>query len=169
MAKFSVEDKLRAVREYVEGHDSKKGIARRFGLHPSVLKQWIDLYQNHGKEGLRKRYTNYTAEFKLDVLNFMNDTGASPYEAAAVFNIPSRATVNKWRNTVDAGKMDALIPKKKGRPSMKEKPKKPLPPQESNETLQEEVERLRMENAYLKKLNALVKEKEASQRNSKRK
>ncbi|TWT02952.1 transposase [Planomicrobium sp. CPCC 101079] len=50
---------------------------------------------------------------------------------------------------------------------MKEKPKKPVPSMESNETLQEEVERLRMENAYLKKLNALVKEKERSQRNSK--
>ena len=35
--------------------------------------------------------------------------------------------------------------------------------------LQEEVERLRMENAYLKKLNALVKEKEALQHNLKRK
>lgn len=33
MAKFSVEDKLRAVQEYVIGHDSKKGIARRFLLY----------------------------------------------------------------------------------------------------------------------------------------
>ncbi|WP_145990613.1 MULTISPECIES: hypothetical protein [unclassified Planococcus] len=38
MAKFSVEDKLRVVREYVEGHDSKKGMGRRFCLSPSGLK-----------------------------------------------------------------------------------------------------------------------------------
>lgn len=47
MVKFAVEDKLKAAREYVDGNDSKKGIARRFGVQPSVLKQWIDLYQNH--------------------------------------------------------------------------------------------------------------------------
>lgn len=169
MAKFSVEDKLRAVRKYIEGHDSKKGIAKRFGLHPSVLKQWIDLYRIHGKEGLRKRYTNYTAEFKLDVLNFMNDTGASPYEAAAVFDIPSKTTVANWREALDRIGIDALILKKKGRPDMKKKSQKPVQAKQSNESLQEEVKRLRMENAYLKKLNALVKEKEASQRNSKRK
>ena len=167
MGKFTVDEKLNAVRDYLAGDDSKKGVAKRYGVASSVLKQWIELYQNHGEEGLKKRYTNYSAEFKLDVLNFMNDTGASPYEAAAVYNIPSRGTVNKWKKAVDAGGMDALIPKKKGRPAMKEKPKKNEPPKQSNETLQEEVERLRMENAYLKKLNALVKEKEQSQRNSK--
>lgn len=167
MGKFTVEEKLNAVRDYVTGNDSKKGVAKRYGVDRSVLKQWIELFQNHGEEGLRKRYTNYSAEFKLDVLNFMNDTGASPYEAAAVYNIPSRDTVNKWKKAVDAGGRDALIPKKKGRPAMKEKPKENELPKQSNETLQQEVERLRMENAYLKKLNALVKEKEQSQRNSK--
>ncbi|WKA59267.1 IS3 family transposase [Planococcus shenhongbingii] len=155
MAKFSVEEKLRAVREYADGHDSKKGIARRYGVDRSVLKQWIERYQNHGEAGLRKRYTNYTPEFKLDVLNFMNDTGASPYEAAAVYNIPSRDTVNKWKKAVDEGGLDALVPQKKGRPTMNEKPKKPVPPKESNETLQEEVERLRLENAYFKKVECL--------------
>jgi len=167
MAKFTVETKIKAVREYLAGHESKKEIARRYGVNQKGLRQWIELYRHHGEDGLRKRYTNYTAEFKLDVLNFMNDTGASSLEAAAVFNIPSRTTVVNWKEAVDRSGMEALIPTKKGRPSMKEKPKKPVPSKESNETLQEEVERLRMENAYLKKLNALVKEKERSQRNSK--
>ncbi|RLQ86711.1 transposase [Planomicrobium sp. Y74] len=164
---ITVDEKLNAVRDYVAGNDSKKGVAKRYGGVSSVLKQWIELYQNQGEEGLQKRYTNYSAEFKLDLLNFMNDTGASPYEAAAVCNIPSRETVNKWKKAVDAGGMDAQIPKKKGRPAMKEKPKKNEPPKQSNKTLQEEVERLRMENAYLKKLNALVRVKKQSQRNSK--
>lgn len=169
MAKFTVETKLQAARDYVAGLDSQYEIARRYGVNRTVLQEWIERYRHHGEEGFRKRYTNYTAEFKLDVLNFMNETGASSLKAAAVFNIPSGTTVVKWKEAMDRNGVDALIPKKKGRPSMKEKPKKPVPPKESNETLQEEVERLRMENAYLKKLNALVKEKEASQRNLKRK
>ena len=97
----------------------------------------------------------------------MNNTGASPYEAAAVYNIPSQFTVNKWKKAVDEGGMDALIPKKKGRPSMKKKQEKPTNTPKPKESLQEEIERLCMDNAYLKKLNALVKEKERSHRNSK--
>jgi transposase len=49
--------------------------------------------------------------------------------------------------------LDALKPKKKGHPSMKEESKKPTPVEGSIEALQAEIERLRMENAYLKKLN----------------
>ena len=167
MTKFTFETKIQSVQEYLGGHDSQKEIAERYGVNRQVLQQWIDLYRHHGEEGLWKRYTNYTAEFKMDVLTFMNDTGASFCETAAVFNIPSRTTIMKWKKVVDQNGVDALIPKKKGRPAMKEKPKKTALPKESNETLEEEVERLRMENAYLKKLNALVKEKERSQRNSK--
>jgi transposase len=169
MAKFTVENKIQAARAYLTGPDSQNEIARRYGVNRKVLQQWIGLYRHHGEEGFGKRYTNYTTEFKLDVLNFMNDTGASSFEAAAVFNIPTGTTVVKWKEAIERGGIGALIPKKKGRPPMKEKPKKVAPQNDSKESLQEEVERLRMENAYLKKLNALVKEKESSQRNSKRK
>jgi transposase len=167
MAKFTFEHKVRAVREYLASQDSKEGIAKRWGVNAKGLQQWIELYRHHGEDGLRKRYTNYTAEFKLDVLNFMNDTGASSLEAAAVFNIPSRTTVVKWKEAVDQSGTEALIPLKKGRPPMTNNPKKPTTTAMPKESIQEEVERLRMENAYLKKLNALVKEKERSQRNSK--
>lgn len=167
MAKFTVDTKIRAARECLTGLSSQNEMAKRYGVNRKVLQQWIELYRRHGVEGLRKRYTNYTAEFKMDVLTYMNDTGASPFEAAAVFNIPTGTTVVKWKEAVDRSGMDALIPKKKGRPSMKEKSKKNVPPKQPNESLQEEVERLRMENAYLKKLNALVREQELSQRNSK--
>lgn len=167
MAKFTVETKIRAIKEYLAGHESKKEVARRYGVDRKGLLQWIKLYQHHGEDGLQKRYTNYTAEFKLDVLNFMNDTGASSLETAAVFNIPARTTVGKWKAAFDQSGMEALIPIKKGRPPMKKKQVKPTNTVKPKESLQEEVERLRMENAYLKKLNALVKEKEQSQRNSK--
>jgi transposase len=66
--------------------------------------------------------------------------------------------------------IDALIPKKKGRPSMKKKQTKKIESAEGSvEALQAEVERLRMENAYLKKLNALVQNKEKSPNKIKRK
>ena len=52
---------------------------------------------------------------------------------------------------------------------MKKESKKNKPAEGSIEALQAEIERLRMENAYLKKLNALVQNKEKSPNKTKRK
>ena len=49
------------------------------------------------------------------------------------------------------------------------KTNKPVPSKGSVEALQAEIEQLRMENAYLKKLNALVQNKEKSPKKTKRK
>ena len=78
-------------------------------------------YTNSMEEGLHEVYTNYTAEFKLDVLNFMAQSGISLMDTAAIFMIPSFTTVYQWKKQFEVGGLDALEPKKKGRPSMKNK------------------------------------------------
>lgn len=121
-------------------------------------------YEVNGIEGLyKKSYSNYSAQFKLDVLNYMNDHGASPNETAAIFNITSPKLIRKWRMQFETKGIGALESKKKGRPAMKKKLKKSKPAEGSIEALQAELEHLRMENAYLKKLNALVQKKEKLQ------
>jgi hypothetical protein len=65
--------------------------------------------------------------------------------------------------------VEAIFPKKKGRPPMTKERKKKDQTNQTNESLIQEIERLRMENAYLKKLNALVREKEKLQHHSKHK
>lgn len=52
---------------------------------------------------------------------------------------------------------------------MKKETNKPQPAEGSEEALRAEIERLRMENAYLKKLRALIQEKEKLQKKTKRK
>lgn len=44
MTKFKVEDKIRAVREYLTGHDSMNEVAKRYGVNRRGLHQWIELY-----------------------------------------------------------------------------------------------------------------------------
>ena len=63
---------------------------------------------------MKKCYTNYSAQFKLDVLNYMNDNGTSPNETAVIFNIPSPATIRTWRILFEKGGVDALNFKEKG-------------------------------------------------------
>jgi transposase len=52
---------------------------------------------------------------------------------------------------------------------MKKETNKTQPAEGSKEALQAEIERLRMENAYLKKLKALIQEKERLRNKTKRK
>lgn len=157
---------------YKNGSESLKIIAKSIEVHHSVFLNWIRQYEHHGEEAFKKGYTSYTAQGKLDVLNYMNEYGTSVRETAAVFNIASHSTILSWQRSLEVHGIDALQSKKKGRPSMKkslnEQKNQPLV-EGSVETLQAEVERLRMENAYLKKLNALVQNKEKSPNKTKRK
>jgi len=75
MTKFSTDFKLNVVKFYLENNVSKHEIAKQFGVIKSEVIKWIALYENHGESGLRPRYTNYSQEFKIDGLNYMNENG----------------------------------------------------------------------------------------------
>jgi transposase-like protein len=162
MTKYSFELKMEAVLAYLEGKESIRSVAKRFNISKSPLMNWVIQYRENGESGLIPSYTNFDFQFKMDVLNFMNNTGASLAQTAAVYNIPSPSTILQWQKQVEELGVDALLSKNKGRPSMKKENKKSVPKQGSYEALEAENERLRMENAYLKKLRALIQDKEKS-------
>lgn len=173
LAKYTPDEKLEAVQRYLNGNDGYRSLAKILGMDPKLLHYWIKTYQYHGVEAFTKSYTNYPAAFKLDVLNYINDYGTSVRETAAIFNLSTPVLLLKWKKQMETEGMDALESKKRGRPSMKKenqkKTKRQQPKEDTVEALQEELERLRMENAYLKKLNALVQNKEKSQNKTKHK
>jgi transposase len=119
MTKYATEEKLEAVLAYLEGKASYKTIAEERRMSTAPLKRWVTRYQEHGLEGLVSSYTTYDIPFKMDVLNYMNEFGASINETAARYNLASDATVHNWKREFEAGGIDALKPKKKGRPLMK--------------------------------------------------
>ncbi len=84
-------------------------------------------YRENGEAGLISNYTNYDIEFKMDVLNYMNEFRASITQAAAVYNISSPSTILQLQRQVERLGADALLPKKKGRPPMKKVTKKSVP------------------------------------------
>ncbi len=173
MAKYTTQEKIQAVKKYLEGTKGYQTIARSIGVTPSVFHTWIRLYEYHGEKAFGKRYTTYSVEDKLKVLDYMNEHGTSIRETAVIFNIPTDSTLLQWKKQFEAKGVDALKPKKKGRLPMTKKnqkeTKKQAPVEGSLEALQAEIERLRMENAYLKKLNALVQNKGTSPNKTKHK
>jgi transposase len=166
MVKYTLELKLEAVNEYIQGKGSYRSIGKKLGINHRFVHKWVAQYEAQGVEGLISRYTNYSPEFKMDVIKYMNETGSSLLETAAKFNISAQSTILQWRNILEEEGVDALI-KKRGRPSMNKETKKPI--NDSQEDLVAENERLRMEVAYLKKLHALIQEKEKLQKKKKRK
>ena len=178
MAKLNAKQRIQTVIRYLNGIESMQDIAESVGVTRMILSGWIRLYEAQGPEGFLQSYTNYSAAFKMEVLTYMNETGASSIDAAAIFNITSHGMVRDWKKKFEVGGYDALVPKKKGRLSMKKetkKSKKPATPTstkksvDSVKTLEARIKQLEMENAYLKKLNALVQSQEKLQPKSKRK
>ncbi|MGG5735649.1 IS3 family transposase [Bacillus cereus group sp. IBL03679] len=159
MAKFSSKEKIQAVKRYLEGPEGGTSIAKSIGVDQRVFYHWISRYEYSGEKAFEKRYTSYSTQFKLDVLNYMIENRTSIRETAAIFNIPSYETVRKWKVAYETEGLDALQLKEKRHPSMNNKNhkivKKQLPVEGSIEELQEELERLRMENAYFKKVECL--------------
>ncbi|ATF10566.1 IS3 family transposase [Brevibacillus brevis X23] len=155
MSKFTAKDKLSAVLRYLYGEETHAAIAESIGTHKSMVGVWVMQYEKHGAEAFITSYTRHSTQFKLDVLNYMKNHGTSPNETVAIFQISSPRLVRKWRSEFQSQGKDALIPKKKGRPAMKKENKKATPMEGSVEALQAEVERLRMENAYFKKVEYL--------------
>ncbi len=180
MSKFTAEERIKIVLRYVYGNEPINEIAREVQVNAAIVSGWIRLYEHQGIEAFQKNYTSYSAQFKMDVLNFMNETGTSSIDTAAIFNISSPGMIRNWRLKLKQDGINALQPKKKGRLSMKKEIKKSGTKKDTStavegaiedtvEALQVKVKRLEMENAYLKKLNAFVQMQEKLQTKSKRK
>jgi len=167
MAKYDEQFKLSVVQSYEAGKDGYKSIAQRYGLNHKMVRRWVSAYRQHGASGLRKKFSHYSAEFKLSVLRQMQQEELSASQAIALFNIRGGVgVVTDWQRRYHEQGLAGLQPKPRGRPKKMTDPESPKPkdvrPDEarSREELEEEVLYLRAEVAYLKKLRALLQAKE---------
>ena len=162
MTKYSEQFKLAVVQEYLsDSSDGYLAIARRHGLTShSMVERWVLAYRHHGEAGLSKKSSRYSVEFKLSVLQHMWDNQLSITQAAARFDIRNHAMVGIWERAYRDDGVEALASRPRGRPKPVATAVKPdSPPDDdkrSREELLAEVNQLRMELAYLKKLEALV-------------
>lgn len=104
----------------------------------------------HGRMCLmqRRKQRSYSFEVKkLVVDRFIS--GATAMDLCAEFDLSSAAMVHKWVGEWRRGGDQALMPKRRGRPS------KPVEALSEQEALRQENRVLKAENAYLKKLRDL--------------
>ena len=162
MSKYSNEFKLEVVNYYLNNNFGWEYVAKKFNIPAfTTVKKWVLKYQEHGTKGLmRNQKTSYSGEFKQNVVEYMHTNHLSATITATKFNLANENTVLKWERIYYEEGPQALYEERRGRiKNMSSKPRKKKLSKDVEEDLIDEVQRLRMENEYLKKLNALVQER----------
>jgi transposase len=152
--KYRYEKRLEVVQSVLSGHESLCSSARC--LH---IRRWVALYEHHGEEGLRMKSGSYGVEFKLSVIRYMEANHLSLFETSVKFGIPNDSTVLQWYRKYQAEGSAGLYRDNRGKMKKKSKQAELSDINEGENDLRKELERLRAENAYLKKLRVLVGER----------
>jgi len=174
VAKYSFEFKKKVVNAYLNGEGGFIFLAGKYGIaHKRSIQIWVSSYNEFGDEGLlRSRKNNYyTFEYKLHVVELYLSSEVSYQELALAQGINNPALLTKWVSNFRIAGTDALRPKKKGRKKSLDLNEKKvtttditIPVDTSAEhvkQLEDELLKLRIENAYLKELRRLRLEEEA--------
>ena len=175
MAKYTFEFKKQIVMDYINGGGGTQFLAKKYGIpNHSQLQRWVASYKKFGDAGLmRSRKNNkYTFEFKLHVVELYLSTEVSYQELALSQGINNSLLITKWVKDFRIAGPDALRPKKKGRKKTLDSKNKDKTVVQSTEVIQvdtsagyikqleDELLKLRIENAYLKELRRLRLEEE---------
>ena len=140
------------------------------------IEEWVHKYQKFGDVGLIRSRKNQTYSFekKLSVVELYLSSEISYQDLALQEGITNPSMIVNWVKRFREAGPDALRPHKKGRRKTLEKPEKKsstLPIESPVDTsaehvkeLEDELLKLRIENAFLKELRRLRLEDEAKMR-----
>ena len=172
--KYTLEFKLECIDKY------KKSMRLPFpdGINQSTfrnhVKEWVQKYDDLGVDGLihKSFQKDRTPEERFELVAKV--LAGNSYKSVAKRNHVSEQQLYLWVRKYNEKGMDGLQCKK-GRPAkqfvMKKKAKKAklsISEQEELRLLRERNEYLEMENEYLKKLDALVSQREAAEAKAKK-
>ena len=174
MAKYSYELKKKVVMSYLNGEGGYKYLAALYGIPShSKVKLWIDNYNALGDEGLKRsrQQKNYSFEYKLHVVELYLSSEVSYQELALQEGINNPSLLGKWVNDFRTIGPEALRSKKKGRKTQMDSTNKTKntgtdvnisidTSAEHVKQLEDELLKLRIENAFLKELRRLRLEEE---------
>lgn len=170
MQKYSREAKQEMIRLYREEHKSMNWIVEHYGISLSYLRHLLELdakglANDIGAGQTGKKKGRYPGIFKLEVVKEKLASGLGYREIAKKYGFPHQ-TLMKWEGIYlldgEAGLLEerrgktvkeGYAPKKSGRIKLNKA---------IEQDLIAEVQQLRMENEYLKKLHALAQTGERS-------
>lgn len=172
MAKYSFEFKKKIVLAFLNGEGGYRYLAKKYSV-PSKgnIEKWVKAYNEFGDQGLMRsrKNINYSFELKLHVVELYLTTEVSYQELAFSIEMNNPSLIAKWVNDFRIAGPDALRQKRKGWRQNVDKPKDITLAADSNSNttaeyikqLEDDLLKLKIENAYLKELRRLRLEDEA--------
>ncbi|KRL02464.1 helix-turn-helix domain-containing protein [Liquorilactobacillus capillatus] len=160
--------KLKVVKEYLNSESSLHTLCLKYKIPSDTpLVIWLSRYKAFGPTGLkrhkRRRYSN---DFKVTVITYYLNHATSIQKTAVHFDI-SHTVVYNWLKLIRQFGIKAVISSKIGRPKMVKKKKatsKKNAEQQLIERQQKRIKQLeqelsytKVENVYLKKLDAVIR------------
>jgi transposase-like protein len=160
--RYSKELKLAAVQDSLSGEYSQNEVVRKYGISSrSVLRKWINKYNSHrelkdtskGRTNTMTKGRNTTLNERKEIVLYCLENGKDYQKATEIFQV-SYQQVYQWVKKYEDGGEEALRDKR-GR----NKEEIELSPEQKikweMQKLERENERLRAENALLKKLEEI--------------
>lgn len=155
MTKYTHTFKQQVIEFYLQNGQNRSLTRQHFQIKDTTFRHWLAQYNHIGFNGLAVSHTKqvYSPEFKLSVVQAVKNGVFSTRKAALYFGIPEPALISQWLHAFDKQGINGLLPKPKGRPTMKQKyPRMPPPPKTEEERLRYRILELEAEVALLKKL-----------------
>lgn len=163
---------------YLKGEGGYIYLAKTYGIPDTKqVREWVRNYNAFGDKGLKRsrRQNKYSFEKKLSVVELYLSSEISYQDLAIQEGITNPSLIVNWVNRFRAAGPDALRPREKGRKKTLDKPKIDRITQNFEEQvvdtgaeyvkgLEDELLKLRIENAFLKELRRLRLEDEAKMR-----
>lgn len=170
--KFSLEQKLEVLDLVLKKNQLQTEVCRKFKVSDSELSHWITQFRKHGVSGLLLKSSNnyYSPNLKLKVVTEYKKGLLSLNQLARKYKISRGSLIYQWIVRLDKEGYESLLKDNRGKKSkMKRKRVSPKDYHKlSKEEMLRELEYLNTENAYLKKLDALIREEEARENRKKR-
>ena len=160
--KHTYSDRLRYMHMIKEGH-SFWSIHVKYGINANMLKVLWQKYQNHGPQSLKQHvYIRPNYELKRQIVLDIEENHIT-LQAASLKYGPNPNSIERWLSQARSHGIESLsIEKKRGRQSCMGRQKKQ--PLTELEKFQKENQELKTQIALLKKVRALVEERNARPR-----
>lgn len=159
--RFTKEFKLECIRKYKVGERIDDPGGCKHETFRNTVLEWVRIYDAMGETGLEHKKPKRTWQDKLDMIERV--LGGESFKSVAYSNGIKGSLLSKWYKIYQKLGIDGLKSDRRGRPSKTmKKPKTPDGPKTKSES-EKELELLRAENEYLKKLNALVQKRKGRQ------
>ena len=122
MTKFNQSFKQQVSGFYLQ-HGKNRSLTRQhFQLTEQTLNRCIKQFNHNGNNGLevRGKKQTYFPEFKLSVVQAVKQGKCSAESACLHFGIANSGIISQWLQAFERQGINGLMPKPKGRPSMKQ-------------------------------------------------